>query len=131
MAKRRDYIPKDNRIAACLLELWALKGSPLPFKQATAMTAAQICALVEWHHLFPKALGGSDHPTNISPLLVLRHRAETKSVTQPIINKAKRRARKMASVAGERSDGYSSRPPDPPKRKWPKRTFAQQRGRGR
>lgn len=127
MTAKRLYIPKDNKIAACLLELFELRGDGIPFRQAQQMSAEEICSLVHWDHAVLHAWGGSIHPTNLTPRLILAHREKTAKRDVPAIAKTKRIARKelqRVDVRGDRSDGHNSRPK--PKRKWPKRSFAQQ-----
>lgn len=136
MMAKRPYIPRDTKIAACLLELFELRGDGIPFRQAQQMSAAEICSLVHWDHAVLHAWGGSIHPTNITPRLILAHREKTAKRDVPAIVKSRVITRAHArhqetmqhiDVRGERSDGQSSRPKS--KRKWPHRQFPkQQRG---
>lgn len=127
MTHKRPYIPRDTKIAACLLELFELRGDGIPFRQAQQMSAEEICSLVHWDHAVLHAWGGSIHPTNLTPRLILAHREKTAKRDVPAVAKVKRIARKelqRIDVSGSKDDGYSSRPT--PKRPWPKRKFPQQ-----
>jgi hypothetical protein len=97
MSKRR-HINKDTKIAACLLELFERRGYGIPFREAQGMTVAAILARVQWAHAVPHALGGSIHPTNLTPMPTAQHREETRKKDIPAIAKSKRIQRKRAAA---------------------------------
>lgn len=65
----------------------------IPRDKSKHMTAGEIIAMFEWNHIVHHAIGGSDHPSNIEPLLAPEHRAVTAARDIPQIAKTKRIAR--------------------------------------
>lgn len=138
---KRPYISRDTKIACVLLELWHARGHGIPFRDAQKMTVAEILARVQWDHGVWHSIGGSIHPTNLTPRLLADHKRKTDKVDIPAIAKGKRVARKQAQhltrmteklmAVDVRGGMDGGEPRKPYKRAWPKRTFAQQRGRGR
>lgn len=127
LVTKRKHVPLTTKLAACLAELQYLRGDPIPWKQLKVMTAHQLVSLYQWDHSVYAAWDGGEHYTNITPRLILAHREKTAKRDVPAIAKTKRIARKelqRIDVRGDRSDGHSSRPKL--KKKWPKRSFAQQ-----
>ena len=63
----------------------------VPYEHAKQMTAEQFLSLYEWdHYPIPRAEGGSDHFTNLVPLLRSDHRKKTAKLDVPRIAKNKR-----------------------------------------
>lgn len=93
---KRDHISLTTKLAAVLLEMKVADeaGNLVPLidrEMAKQMTADQIVSLWQWdHHPVPKALGGSDHPTNLTPRPIIEHRIKTAKVDVPTIAKSNR-----------------------------------------
>jgi len=80
-----------EKLASALLEIFRLRGDPIPRDIAKMMSADQICSLVQWDHDAGfVAHGAGNHPTEISPRLILEHRWKTSKVDQPAIAKCDR-----------------------------------------
>lgn len=109
MTRKRAHISLTTKLAATLAELQFLRGDPIPFDQLKLMTAAQYVSLYEWDHAALYIWTQNDHFTNLTPRLILAHRAKTKKDRKLItkIRKAEKRKR------GEKK----------PKTKWPSRPF--------
>jgi hypothetical protein len=102
-----------ERLAACLLMLKRGNGEPLiPVDRETAkgMTAREIVSMVDFDHEILKRIGGTNHPTNLTPRLRSEHREKTAKVDQPVIAKARRYERL------ERTGSKKTKPG----RAWPK-----------
>ena len=134
MGKRREYIPKDELIAAALRIAF-----DIPWEHARQLTAEQVISLVVWDHgiykAWEKAPGEFDKHWNLTPRLIANNREKTaKDVA--IIRKADRiskaneqfRARVLAKTTGETPVA-----PARPKKKLPSRPFqkAQRKMRSR
>ncbi len=96
----------SEKLASALLIIADLRGEGIPFDVAQAMTADQILSLFQWHHEHRRANGGSNHPTNLTPLWIKEHRERTATIDKPAIDKGKRLAKAkeahVASVRGRR-----------------------------
>lgn len=66
---KRKKLNLTTKLAAALLRL-----GEIDYERGKTMSAKEIVACYEFnHHPIPKALGGSDHPSNLTPLLVAAH----------------------------------------------------------
>jgi len=82
MIKRNPHREKIKRrppnaaekIGACLIKMGLVD-----YEDAKKMTAEQICSLVQWDHAALHAFDGSNHPTNLTPRLILEHREKSKT----------------------------------------------------
>lgn len=90
-----------EKLAAALLALRRLDpatGALVPLvarELAAAMSPKEIIRLFEFDHKpVPKALGGSNHPTNLIPTIKPEHREVTAQQDIPTIAKVKRAAMK-------------------------------------
>lgn len=97
MSRKRNNPPPNltDKIAALLLTLRHINEHGqlepiIPVEHARQMTAAQIASLFEWQHIFPDALGGTNHPVNLMPMLRSEHRKITRETDIPLIAKSKR-----------------------------------------
>jgi hypothetical protein len=118
-APRRGRKPPtaDEKIAALLLMYWDATGEPIPFEIAQQMTASQICSLVQWDHAVYHTWGGSTHPTNLTPRLILDHREKTAKRDVPAIAKVRRAAPKQPEPAPAAPAWLEPPRPERPKRK--------------
>jgi hypothetical protein len=120
----------EGRLAAALLAITHFRLTPeglfhdpvIPHDVAKQLTAKQIIRRFHFdHYPVPHAHGGSDHPSNLTPLPVVVHRTKTAKIDIPMIAKTKR-------VTAARKD-FVRRVLGPVKRKkrhasrWPKRKF--------
>lgn len=89
MAPRAPNLTEKN--AALVLAWMEARGEPIPHDHQQALTAHQICSLVEFNH-YPvrRADGGTNHPSNLQPLLRAAHKERTRKVDIPEIAKRKR-----------------------------------------
>lgn len=95
MSKRkRDYIPSTTKIASALLAaVHEVDGKLVPIiprEIAANLTAGEIISMIDWGHIVPHAIGGSDHPANLEPILRSEHKAQTAKIDIPQIAKTKR-----------------------------------------
>ena len=123
----------EVRLAAALLAITRFRLTPdgmfhdpvIPHDVAKQLTAKQIIRRFHFdHYPVPHAHGGSDHPSNLTPLPVIDHRTKTAKIDIPMIAKTKR-------VAAAHKD-FVLRTLGPVKRRertgsrWPKRKFRSQ-----
>lgn len=93
---KRDHISLTTKLAAVLLEMKVAdeNGQLVPLidrEMAKNMTAAQVISLWQFdHYPVPKALGGSDHPTNLVARPIMEHRTKTAKIDVPAIAKSAR-----------------------------------------
>jgi hypothetical protein len=92
-----------EKLGAVLLEYQRLIGDPLDREHMKTLSAEQICSLFQWDHAVLHTLGGSTHPTNLTPLLISSHRTKTKKDVAAVAKG--KRIRKRLSL-------YSARMPD-------------------
>lgn len=70
---KRAHINLSTKLAAALLRL-----GEIDYERSKTMTVKQINACYHFDHdPIPKALGGSDHPSNLTPRLVAEHKHKT------------------------------------------------------
>lgn len=101
----------------------------IPYEKAKTMTAVEIRAAFDFDHGVHHALGGSDHPSNLTPRPRAEHRTKTNKVDIPAIAKTKRRtraqeeftARMLAKEPGQPRERTSRIPSRP----FPKRSKSQ------
>jgi hypothetical protein len=79
----RRQLSRTERYAMVILELKRGGGEPIiPRDRAKGMTADQIVAefeaITQNDHITPRAMGGSDHVSNMQPLLEGEHAVKTK-----------------------------------------------------
>ena len=111
---KRKPPTKDEKLAAVLLEYQRLLGDPIDREQAKQMTAAEITSLFQWDHDVHVVNRQSDdpkvynHPTIMTPRLILQHREKTAKKDIPQIAKGKRiradnaqHTEKMAAKIGQ------------------------------
>jgi hypothetical protein len=133
MSKRKARIPDKVKWAAALLTIRHEVGGRLvpciSYAEAKTLTADQIIARFDHHHVILEHFGGVTEPWNIQPMLRPEHRKRTAKLDIPAVAKGKRIAKieakhkaKMAEkllpvdVTGELG-GRSERP----KPRWPSR----------
>jgi hypothetical protein len=104
------------KLAAALRELFKI-----PYEHAESMSAEQIISLVQWQHIFPHALDGSDEHWNIEPLLIQQHREVTAKIDIPQIAKTKRISREHEEFQRRLLTPRDER--EPRKSRWPSRKF--------
>lgn len=89
MAARAPNLTEKN--AALVLAWLEARGEPIPHEHQQAMSAHQICSLVQYdHYPIRRVDGGTNHPSNLSVKLILGHREKTRTVDIPQIRKADR-----------------------------------------
>ena len=82
-----------EKLAACLLMITDENGWPLiPIDRVKlkTMSAEEIFAMVEFHHVVSKRMGGSNHPTNLDPMLKPEHREYEAKIGAKVHAKADR-----------------------------------------
>lgn len=122
MSKVRGHISLTTKLAAALRDL--LK---IPYEHAKAMSAEQILSLVQWQHIVPHALDGSDEHWNLEPLLIGAHREITAKVDIPRIAKTKRVEREHEDFVRRMLTPRDERPERKSRwgsRGWPKRKMS-------
>jgi hypothetical protein len=99
-AARQSNMNMTTRLAAALLAL-----GDIPYEDSKLMTAEQIISLYQWdHHPLRRCDFGSDHPSNLRPMLIAAHRAKTTTIDMPAIAKGRRiRARQAQHLERMRS----------------------------
>lgn len=111
-----------EKLASALLIIADLRGEGISFDVAKALTADQILSLFQWHHENRRTNGGSNHPTNLTPLWIKAHRERTAAIDKPEIDKGKRLAKAdeqhVATVRAKILGG--PKPRDVIKFRWPK-----------
>jgi len=88
MSNRRQ-LTRVERYAMVILELKRGTGEPIiPRDRAKGMTADQIVAefeaITQNDHITPRALGGTDHVSNMQPLVEGEHAVKTKGDVKAI-----------------------------------------------
>jgi len=97
-SRLRRKISDSERLAATLLLLKRPDGSPLIPDEVRAKGSKAILSHVQWDHIVPFALGGSDDFHNLRPMTRDDHRAKT-NVDIKEIARAKRIAKKAEEHA--------------------------------
>lgn len=97
----------------------------IPWDHAKQMTAHQICSLFEWDHAVFDTWHGSNHPTNLTPLLISEHRAKTRN-DQGVIAKVRRGTKKRSQPkqAGRWPNRAFPKPPAGAKFDWKAKRYA-------
>lgn len=96
--KRKKPPTKSEKLAAALLHLDTLRCKVDPTlaacierSRAKLMTPKQIEQHFEWDHdPVPRALDGTNHPTNLNPRPVANHREKTHKKDIPMLAKVRR-----------------------------------------
>jgi hypothetical protein len=122
---RRNRPTLTEQLAAALLAL-----GHIPFEHAREMTAKQIIGLYQFDH-WPIRVeaGGTNHPSNMRPLLIKAHREKTAADNREI---GKIRRVQVAQV--EHDERMRAKQTGEPKRvsRWPSRPFQKrEKKRGR
>lgn len=87
------------------------------------MSSGQIISLYQFdHHPVRVADGGTDHPSNLRPLLIAVHRVKTAKHDAPDMAR-ERRVRRAVDAHAQRMLLKRAGKPKPPSR-WPKRSFS-------
>lgn len=141
MARGKEASLKE-RYAAALLHLEAARCTIDPTLQACIdrekakqMSPEQIIGHFDVdHYPVPKALGGSNHPTNLNPIPRGGHKKKTAKKDIPVIAKVRRSVKEQKFVVkkNETRDEmvdrlWNEKPKQELKKKWPKRKM-QSRG---
>lgn len=96
MSRKRNHISFETKLAATLLQLKRGDGSLFIPPEHRSKSAREIVRLVQWDHMTPHAIGGSDHPSNLQPLMKREHLEKTKRDVKAIA-KGKRLQKKQAA----------------------------------
>lgn len=119
MAERQPNL--TEKLAAALLEIQRLRGDPIDREHALMMSADQCASLFHFHHEVYRALGGSNHPTNLTPLLIAAHRERTAKIDKPAIAKCERVSKAHdAHTEVMRQKMLTPAPREAPRSRWPK-----------
>lgn len=107
---RRRRLTLTERYASVILDLKRGNGTPfIERERAKHLTAGEIVeefeARIQFDHVVPVAIDGSNHPTNVTAMETARHREKTSRRDIPQIAKSKRiarsRARHETAMAGK------------------------------
>jgi hypothetical protein len=125
MARKK---PTLHEIAgAALLELQTLRGQPLDRELMKTMTAKAIVGMFHIDHEVYVAWGGSNHPTNLTPLLRAEHVEKTRKKDIKNIAKVRRANKKADAQAQQMVDALVDANPligEIFKSRWPSRPMA-------
>ena len=116
---RRAHISDRKMLASTLCALFGI-----PHEHQVLMHEDQVASLFHWdHYPVPKALGGSDHFSNLRPLLAGTHRAITAKRDVPTIAKMKRLARANDAAVNRLLAKHQGEAPPAERKKyrWPQR----------
>jgi hypothetical protein len=128
MSKAR--IPTKVKWAAALLAIrHEVDGRLVPcisYAEAKTLTADQIIARFDHHHVILEHFGGVTEPWNIQPMLRPEHRKRTAKLDVPAIAKGKRITKKEAAHKARMAEklllvDVRGDMADRPKPKWPSR----------
>lgn len=87
----RKPLTLTEKLASALLSMTDGNGTPLVDREkAKHMSAGEIVSMFEFDHGVHVAIGGSNHPTNVTPRITAEHRGKTAAVDIPQIAKTKR-----------------------------------------
>lgn len=130
MKYARKRLTKSERYASVILQLKRGDGSPAIDRDvAKTMTADEIIAAfeasVQFDHTVPVAIGGNNHPTNVTAIDPAEHRAKTAKTDVPQIAKTKRIAAAEAAFRGRvlAKSGQSVEENATKRSRWPSRKF--------
>lgn len=123
--RKRRSLSRTERYASVILELKRASGEALISRErAKSMTAQQIIdefeAATDDDHITPRKLGGSDHVSNMQPLIKVDHAKKTKKDVK-VIAKSKRLSEAQAEFRRRllAKAGQDDAPPTHIKRKSP------------
>lgn len=109
MTDARRQPNKTTKLAAALLA----RGD-VPYAHAKLMTADQMISLYHFHHNIRHAEDGSDHFSNLEPMLIAAHKKRTAEIDVPEIaknkdvrDKAQIHDAKIAFKLGDTAQGYA------------------------
>ena len=98
---KRQHISLKTKLAAALCSIVREVDGKLvpvvPREMAKQLSAGEILSMFDWNHIVYHAIGGSDHHSNLEPMLTAEHRAVTAKKDIPRIAKTKRVAKKQAA----------------------------------
>ena len=115
---RRKRPTLTELLAATLLELKYADGrSVIDREAAKKMTAKEICAQFEFDHAVHVAIGGNNHPTNLTPRLPAAHAEKTNKIDKPQIAKTKRLEEEQAAFRRRLLQKTAVEPPTPERKK--------------
>ncbi len=107
MSRKRDYIRKDEKLAAALACLLPQEqGDDL---RARKVSAAEVIARFEIHHIIFHAIGGTDAWWNLDPKIRAIHREKSRRDTS-IVAKVRRLVATNSPATGLRSPPISLTP---------------------
>lgn len=116
-----------EKLAATILAWQRALGAPIPREHAQAMTADQICSLIEFDHYPVRRVdGGTTHPDNLEPRFIAAHAEKTAKTDVPQIRKADRLATAKAALDLYLATGEKPPLPNRRTRKIPSRPFSKQ-----
>lgn len=105
-----------EKLACALLQLGHIER-----ERAKSMTAKQIISAYQFDHSpVPVALGGSNHPTNLVPLIKAEHRDKTNTFDVPSIARVARVSKEHEAFQRRilaKKTGQGEAPEEKPKRK--------------
>jgi hypothetical protein len=111
---RRKQPTLTERLAATLLEMKYADGRPVIDREAAKrMTAKEICAKFEFDHGVHVAIGGNNHPTNLTPRLPPEHAEKTNKIDKPQIAKTKRVAAEQEEFRRRMTTAQPTKSPPP------------------
>lgn len=76
---KRQHVSLTTKLACCLAELQMLRGAPFEREALKSMSAAQVVSLYNFDHAELHTLTANDAFWNLTPRLILDHRAKTKN----------------------------------------------------
>lgn len=88
----RRHITLKTKLASALLAL-----GHVPYLDAKQMSADQLISLYQWHHNMRHADDGTDHFSNLEPLLITAHREQTAKIDAPAMAKDRKIGRAVAA----------------------------------
>lgn len=127
---KRAHIGLKTKLAAALLHMkryhlgrWE---NIITHEEAKTLTADEIIARFHFDHFpIPHAEGGTDHPSNLDPVLIADHQEKTAKIDVPGIAKRKRVSKAHEEFQRRMLVPRADR--ELKKSKWAKRPFQQRR----
>jgi len=124
----RAHISLTQKLAAALMVVEELRGAiKMSRDDARYLTADQFASLWQFDHAVAHAHGGSDHFTNLYPMLIAEHREKTAKVDVPRIAKSRRVEKKWSEFTAAIATG--KKPLTGKQSRWPKRKIRNRRSK--